>query len=162
IRSCGRNRPNHGGTSAAPGREELVELRLEPVEVATGRVLVLVVELHDDRASGVDLRALHLRDRARALAPYRGLHVAAPQPAVRRIFSGTLQLPNSPIRSHNVDAITTTTPSSSSGGVSLSRDRGTPVDREDLTGDMARRVGKQEAGDVRDVLGLRDAPERDG
>src|SRR6476646_7088791 len=54
IRSCGRNRPNQGATSVAAGCEELVDLRLEPVEVAARRVLVLVVELHDDCAAGVD------------------------------------------------------------------------------------------------------------
>ncbi len=56
IRSWGRNSPNQGcgsveSTPALVRRARLVELGLEPFDVAAGRVLVGVVELHDDRAA---------------------------------------------------------------------------------------------------------------
>ena len=44
--------------------------------------------------------------------------------------------------------------------VSLSRDRGSSIDGEDLAGDVAGVVREQEAGHARDVLGFGDMPER--
>ncbi len=82
--------------------------------------------------------------------------------AVRRIFTAMSPLPNCPSRLPSDDAITITAPSSSNGGVSLSRDRGAPVDGEDLAGDVAGVVREQEAGDARDVVALGDLAERHG
>src|SRR6476646_5463101 len=80
IRSCGRNNPNQGVPSVmspASRRDELVELGFEPVDVAARRVLVLLVELHDDCAARVDRRALDLADPAGAHPADRGPDVPA-------------------------------------------------------------------------------------